>query len=148
MAQHDPSQTTPVTTPAHSPTVNATPSHPITTSVTAESARLLETARSSGSHRAADTLYGDKDTLLRQTLIALLAGAELAEHSSPPEASLHVLSGSLRLVGDGRHWDLSAGDLVGIPPERHSVEALEDSVVLLTVLRDLPRSHDTASAPR
>ena len=41
MAQHDPSQTTPVTTPAHSPTVNATPSHPITTSVTAESARLL-----------------------------------------------------------------------------------------------------------
>jgi quercetin dioxygenase-like cupin family protein len=147
MTQQDPRQTTPVTTPAHSPSVNATPSRPITTSVVAESARLLETARSSGSHRAADTLYGDKDTLLRQTLIALLAGAELAEHSSPPEASLHVLSGSLRLIGDGRHWDLSAGDLVGIPLERHSVTALEDSVFLLTVLRDLPRSHDTADTP-
>jgi len=97
---------------------------------------LLAAARASSAQRAADTVYGGP--LLRQTAMALLAGAELGEHASPPEATLQVLSGRVRLSGAGRSWEISAGGLLPIPPERHSLAALEDSVVMLTVLRTPP----------
>lgn len=97
--------------------------------------RLLATARTARAQRAADTIYGSRDTVMRQTMVALLAGAELAEHDSPPEATLQVLSGRVRLIGKGRSWELGPGDLVAIPPERHSVTALEDSVFVLTLIR-------------
>lgn len=98
-------------------------------------ASLLAAALRSRARRAATTVYGSRDTVLRQTLIALAAEAELGEHDSPPEATLQVLSGRVRLIGDGRSWTLTAGDLIPIPPERHSVSADEDSVFLLSVLR-------------
>lgn len=99
------------------------------------SEELLSTARSARARRAASTLYGGRDMILRQTAIALLADAELAEHDSPLEATLHVLHGRIVLRGNDREWELPAGDLIPIPPERHSVRALEDSVFLLTVIR-------------
>ncbi len=104
-------------------------------SLVAEQEKLLAAARTAHAHRAADTVYGSRDTVLRQTMLALLAGAELAEHDSPPEATLHLLAGRVRLIGKDRSWELVAGDLVPIPPERHSLTALEDSVFLLTVTR-------------
>lgn len=97
--------------------------------------RLLTKARASRSQRAAETVYGNRDTLLRHTVMAMLEGVELPEHDSPPEASLQVLSGSVRLSGDGRDWTLHSDDLIAIPPERHSVTALTDSVFILTVRR-------------
>ena len=63
------------------------------------------------------------------------ASPELGAHDSPPEATLQVLIGRVRLVGAGRSWELVAGDLIAIPPERHSVSALDDSVFVLTVIR-------------
>lgn len=102
---------------------------------------LLGEARAAQPRRAAHTVHGG-DGMLRQTAIALLAGTELAEHESPPEATLQVLSGQVRLSGDGRHWDLGAGELVAIPPERHAVSAAEDSVLLLTVRRHPARQQD------
>lgn len=101
---------------------------------------LLAQARTASSGRAARTVRGG-DGLLRQTAIALLAGAELAEHDSPPEAVLQLLAGRVRLNGRERHWMVGAGQLVPIPPERHSVSALEDSVLLLTVRRESPEPH-------
>ncbi|GGA61801.1 hypothetical protein GCM10011490_10160 [Pseudoclavibacter endophyticus] len=97
--------------------------------------KLLAAARTANAHRAAETVYGSRDTLLRQTVLALLAGSHLAEHESPPEATLHVLTGRVRLNGQARSWELNRGDLIAIPPERHSVTAIEDSVFLLTVVR-------------
>lgn len=97
--------------------------------------QLLERARSVNARRAADTVYGDRSAVLRQTAMALLADAELPEHDSPPEATLQVLTGRVRLSGRDRGWELGAGDILPIPPERHSVTALEDSVFLLTVRR-------------
>lgn len=111
------------------------PPHLEAVSLIALSDTLLAAARSSHSQRAAHTVFGGTG-LLRQTAIALLADAELGAHESPPEASLHVLVGKVRLAGQDRHWDLSQGELVPVPPERHSVAALEDSVFLLTVRRD------------
>ena len=99
------------------------------------SGELLSTARDSRARRAASTPYGGRDAMLRQTAIALLAGVDLAEHESPPEATLHVLRGRVLLRGDGREWELATGGFMPIPPERHSVRAIEDSVFLLTVVR-------------
>jgi quercetin dioxygenase-like cupin family protein len=34
---------------------------------------------------------------------------------------------------DGSDWILGTGEIVAVPPFRHGVEAVEDSVILLTV---------------
>ncbi len=95
---------------------------------------LLGRARGARSGRAAKTVFGGAEHLLRQTTIALLAGHELSEHNSPGEATLHVLRGRVRLSSPSASIEAGAGDFVAIPPERHALAALEDSVVLLTVV--------------
>lgn len=92
---------------------------------------LLRDARNQPARRAARTIMAS--TVMRSTLIALLDGAEMNEHASPPAATLQVVAGRVQLVvGDEQH-DLRAGELVRIPPQRHGVRALADAVVLLTV---------------
>lgn len=92
---------------------------------------LLRDARNSPARRAARTIMAS--TVMRSTLIALVEGAEMNEHASPPAATLQVVTGHVQLVvGDQQH-DLRAGELVRIPPQRHGVRALADAVVLLTV---------------
>jgi len=70
---------------------------------------------------------------MRAVVIALAQGAELGEHESPPAATLYVVAGRVTLKAGEQEWSLSAGQLVPIPPARHSVEAHEDSAILLTV---------------
>lgn len=70
---------------------------------------------------------------MRATVIALAAGAELAEHESPPAATLHVIVGETRLSAAGRAVLVGDGEIVAIPSERHSLSAITDAVVLLTV---------------
>ena len=93
----------------------------------------LELAAAAPSGRSAHTVYGGHEHGLRQTLIALTAGTSLAEHDSPGEATLHVLSGRVRLHAGGDSWDGRDGDLIVIPAARHSLEAVDNAVVLLTV---------------
>lgn len=95
----------------------------------------LELATTSGTGRSARTVYGGHERLLRQTLIALLAGSSMAEHASPGEATLFVLRGRLRLHADGASWDGRTGDLLVVPEARHSVEAIEDAAAILTVAK-------------
>ncbi|HVS68000.1 MAG TPA: cupin domain-containing protein [Mycobacteriales bacterium] len=94
----------------------------------------LEEARR-GSGRAASTVFGGHEQVLRQTVIGLVAQAEMKEHESPGAATLHVLSGRVRLTAADNSWDGRTGDLIVIPNERHGLVALEDSVVLLTVAK-------------
>ncbi|MCB0918831.1 MAG: LuxR family transcriptional regulator [Actinobacteria bacterium] len=105
-----------------------------TISLTKLSTELLDQARAANSGRAAHTLHGGHDTRLRQTMIALVAGQELAEHASPEEATLHVITGKASLTTATGSTEASAGKLLTIPSERHALVALEDTVVLLTVL--------------
>ncbi len=93
---------------------------------------LLDKAVSEPAGRAARTLPHPVDGL-RQTVIALRAQAELAEHASPGPASLLVIRGSVRLVAGTASVDLVAHQFCPIPDRRHSLHAEEDSVVLLSV---------------
>jgi quercetin dioxygenase-like cupin family protein len=93
----------------------------------------LAAARTAGSGRSAHTVHGGHEHALRQTVIALTAGSGLAEHNSPGEATLQVLRGRVRFTTGGQSAEVAAGDLLVIPPERHSLDALDDSAVLLTV---------------
>lgn len=95
---------------------------------------LLRQAEAANSGRAAHTVYGGTAHRLRQTTIALMAEHGLAEHNSPGEATLQVLRGRVRLSGASQSIELSAGGFVAIPDERHALDALDDSVVLLTVV--------------
>jgi quercetin dioxygenase-like cupin family protein len=96
--------------------------------------QVLERARD-GSGRAAETVFGGHEQALRQTVIGLRSGSSLSEHESPGEATLQVLSGRVRLTAGADSWDGRSGDLLLIPPVRHALEADDDSVVLLTVVK-------------
>lgn len=99
----------------------------------------LTQARQAHSGRAAHTIHGGHDHELRQTVLTLIAGHELGEHDSPGEATLQVLHGHVRLNTNSTVWDGKTGDYVTIPPERHTLAAIQDSVVLLTVVAQLRR---------
>lgn len=93
----------------------------------------LRTKADGEAGRAAHTLFGGRDHRLRQTVVYMREGHELAEHESPGDAALHVLEGSVAL-----HWDddavaLAAGEVMLIPSARHSVTAETDSAFILTV---------------
>jgi quercetin dioxygenase-like cupin family protein len=93
----------------------------------------LGKAVSSESGRSSVTVYSRPGARLRQTLTALAAGRVMGEHKSPGDASLVCLQGRVRLRAGDTEVDLGPGDLVAVPPQRHDIEALEPSVLLLTV---------------
>ena len=92
-------------------------------------------AQQAASGRSAHTIYGGHERVLRQTLIALRAGSNLDEHENPGEATVQVLHGRITLVAGENRWNGSPGDLLTVPNSRHAVEAVEDSVILLTVAK-------------
>ncbi len=106
-----------------------------TVSLVTLAARELERAAISHNGRSSITVYGGRDRHLRQTLIALLAGTTLAEHESPGDATLQVISGRIVLNAASGSWELGGGSFAGIPDEAHSVDALEDASFLLTVAK-------------
>lgn len=87
------------------------------------------------SGRSAKTVHGGRDKALRQTMVVLLEGHSLDEHDSPGEATIMVLAGSVRLKTANSDIELGEGDFLAIPPERHSVDAVEDTAFLLTVIK-------------
>jgi quercetin dioxygenase-like cupin family protein len=107
-------------------------------SLDATAREQLAAAHRTDAKRAASTVVGGHEHAMRQTVVALLAGASLSEHENPGEASLYVITGRVELVAGDDHWSARAGDLVEIPPARHTLQALEDSAVLLTAV---PRRH-------
>ncbi|TFD33220.1 cupin domain-containing protein [Cryobacterium cryoconiti] len=95
----------------------------------------LKTAAASTSGRAAGTVFGGHERVMRQTVIALLTGVSLSEHENPGEATIYVLSGRVRLKAGDDVWEGRTGDFLIVPDARHSLEAVEDSTVLMTVAK-------------
>lgn len=106
----------------------------------------LSDARSAENGRRAELLIHDGP--LRQTVIALRAGTVLAEHNSPPAASLHLLRGRVKVTGE-EPTIISEGTLAVLTHYRHAVEAIEDSVFLLTTVTSVPgeESHSASARP-
>jgi quercetin dioxygenase-like cupin family protein len=96
---------------------------------------LLGRAAGAAGGRAAQTVIGGHEKMLRQTLIAMVKDAALTEHANPGEASVHVLRGRVLLAAGGQSWEGRDGDLLIVPDSPHSVQALQDCVVLLTVAK-------------
>lgn len=105
------------------------------TSLIALARHELGQAREASSGRSAKTVYGGHEHQLRQTVMALRAGESLTEHENPGEATLQVLDGRVLLRSGDVSWNGSPGDLMTIPDGRHSLDAVEDSVILLTVVK-------------
>jgi quercetin dioxygenase-like cupin family protein len=104
-------------------------------SLDAAARELSEGAHRASAGRSAQTVFGGHEQVLRQTMVALVSGTEMAEHENPGEATVHVLRGRVRLTASAASWEGRAGDLIVVPPERHALAALEDSVILLTVAK-------------
>ena len=96
---------------------------------------LLEKAADGGAGRAAQTVVGGHEKVLRQTAIAMVREAELTEHANPGEATVYVLRGRVALKAGGQTWEARDGDLLIVPDAPHSLHALQDCVVLLTVAK-------------
>lgn len=95
----------------------------------------LAKARAASSGRSAATIFGGHEHRLRQTVIALRAGESMSEHPNPGEATVQVLQGRVLMRSGETSWNGSAGDLMIIPDGMHALDAVEDSVVLLTVVK-------------
>jgi len=104
-------------------------------SLDAMARELLERARAGTGGRAAETVVGGHEKVIRQTVIALAAGSALGDHENPGEATVHVLAGRVRLTAGDDAWDGRSGDLLLVPDATHRLAAQEDSVVLLTVAK-------------
>lgn len=102
-------------------------------SLQAKARELGHKAAEASSGRAADTIFGGHEKRMRQTVIALREGTALAEHESPGEATLLVISGRLRLVSGDTTWPGREWDHLVIPDAPHSVEAETDTTFLLSV---------------
>lgn len=97
----------------------------------AEGERLLAQARERGRGRAVRAVVRQPGQ--QAILLALPAGGGLPAHDAPGPASLHCLTGAVRLGAGERSWELTPGSIVVIPQVTHDVVAHEDSTCLLVV---------------
>lgn len=95
--------------------------------------QVLAAAASSG--RSARTVWGGHEHILSQTIIALTTDSAIAETENVNETTVQVLTGRVRMEAGANHWDAREGDLLFMPSGRHSLVALADAVVLLTVAK-------------
>jgi quercetin dioxygenase-like cupin family protein len=78
-----------------------------------------------------------KDDSLNILLMVLKKGARLAEHRTRGPIAVQVLPGSVRFSARSKDAELSSGSIAALDRDIvHELEALEESVVLLTTAID------------
>lgn len=83
--------------------------------------------------RSSVTVHGGQGHAMNQVLIALCAGHRLDEHRHTGAATLQVVHGTAVLHAGDESLQLRTGDHVTVPGTPHDLEAVEDTVVLLTI---------------
>jgi quercetin dioxygenase-like cupin family protein len=97
-----------------------------------EEEALLKNAQASNTGRTAKTLV--KDGSLRLTLVAMRAGAEMAEHTVDGPSSFQCLRGNVRFQLGDENLELSASSVLVLDAGvSHNVRALRDSTFLITI---------------
>lgn len=107
--------------------------NPIGMNLTVMADSLLAQAAESPQHRASQRIDLDHEHL-RMTGIGFATGGKLPEHRNPGEAVLQVVRGRVRLTDALRSIEIEAGVVTRVPTGKHSVEALEPSVIVLTAI--------------
>lgn len=78
-----------------------------------------------------------KSDRLRVVRIVLSAGASLKEHTAPGDLLVQCVQGKVTFSLPQQSHVLQSGELIHVPDRLpHSVEALEDSQLLLTISLD------------
>jgi len=96
-----------------------------------EAARLKAKPEWSREDRLAVSLV--KDDGLNILLMLLKKGARLAEHRTKGPIAVQVLSGLVRFSAAGKDAELASGSMAALDRNVvHELEALEESIVLLT----------------
>jgi quercetin dioxygenase-like cupin family protein len=103
----------------------------VSLSIMDEVARLKEKPEWSSEDRLAVSLV--KDDALNILLLVLKERARLAEHRTKGPIAVHVLSGAVRFSAGSEQVVLSSGSMAALDRNIvHSLEAIEESAVLLT----------------
>jgi quercetin dioxygenase-like cupin family protein len=77
-----------------------------------------------------------KDAALRLVLVAMKAGARLHEHQAAGPITVQAISGSVRLSAGGQTLTLEPGHVAALESAlEHEVEALQESAILVTLVR-------------
>ncbi|MDN5900137.1 MAG: LuxR family transcriptional regulator [Brachybacterium sp.] len=104
-------------------------------SIEALARQQIKAAYHAGGRRAAETVFGGHEKVLRQTVMGLLKGAEIGERGNLDEATIYVLEGRVQLwIGDDC-WEARQGSLLILPEARHRLVAIMDSALLITVAK-------------
>jgi len=70
------------------------------------------------------------------TLFAFDQGQSLSEHTTPFDAMIHVLDGTVNVTISGKSMILKEGDMVIMPGnEPHALKAIQKFKMLLTMIR-------------
>ncbi len=94
--------------------------------------RMRASQHAATPHHVAKTLVRSPD--LRVVLIALDAGADVAEHRADSAITLQVLDGRICLTSPGSELQLAAGTVATLDRGvRHALHAIERSSVLLSL---------------
>lgn len=65
----------------------------------------------------------------------MFQGAMLGEHDNQDESTIYLLQGRVQLRVGEEPWIARTGALLIVPQARHSLEALEDSALLITIAK-------------
>lgn len=95
---------------------------------------LLTEAGALASRRSARTLTPGAGAPLKQSLLALKAGEQLQEHVAPGPTTLLGIIGTVVLSDQRSAVTLTDGVWAACPDGPHTLEAVSDAVVLITVV--------------
>ena len=101
-----------------------------------QSNTIIEVRTSGGPLSSSKTETLVETDHLKVVRMVLRAGDQVATHTAPGELTVHCLEGKLAFSAEGKTQELAAGRLLflkaGVP---HSMQAVEDASVLLTIVR-------------